>query len=409
MEGVNALLYDKPLKGKKILLGVCGSIAAYKAVFLLRLLQNNGAKVQVVMTQNAEKFVSSLTFATLSQNPVFSNLWHESTGNQDWSQHVQIAQNVDLIVIAPATMNTISKLACGICDNALTATVFSASCPVLIAPAMDREMFSSPQNQKNLNTLKSWGYEILPSDVGFLASGLEGEGRMLEPQQIVHHIIQILTPKILQQKKILINVGPTQEPIDPVRFISNHSTGKMGMAIAKWAYLMGGNVTVVAGPLSTPIPSYLHCIKVQNAEQMLQAMQENFSESDITIGTAAVADFKPQNCATHKIKKSENHDTFVLEFIKNPDILTELGKQKKEKQKLIGFALETQNELENALLKLKKKNLDLIVLNSMQDQGAAFGHDTNKVTFITPNFKMETDALHKEQIAIQLLQLIVRL
>lgn len=409
MEGVNALHYDKPLKGKKILLGVCGSIAAYKAVFLLRLLQNNGADVQVVMTKNAEKFVSSLTFATLSQNPVFSNLWHESTGHNDWSQHVQIAQKIDLIIIAPATMNTIGKLANGICDDALTATVFSASCPVLIAPAMDREMYASPQNQKNLFTLKSWGYEILPSEVGFLASGLEGEGRMLEPQQIVHQIIHILTPKILQQKKILINVGPTQEPIDPVRFISNHSTGKMGIAIAKWAYLMGANVTVVAGPLSTSIPTYLHCVKVQNAEQMLQAMQENFSDSDIIIGTAAVADFKPQNYATHKIKKSENHDTLILELVKNPDILVELGKQKKENQKLIGFALETQNELENAISKLKKKNLDLIVLNSMQDPGATFGYDTNKVTFITPNFKMETDALHKEQIAIQLLQLISRL
>ncbi len=411
MEGINSIFIDckQPLKGKKILLGVSGSIAAYKSVFLLRLLQNQGADVQVIMTQNAEKFVTSLTFSTLSQKPVFSYLWHESTGNQDWSLHVQIAQNADLIIIAPATMNTLSKLANGICDDALTATVFSASCPILIAPAMDREMYASPQNQKNLKILKEFGYQILPSESGFLASGLEGLGRMLEPQKIFEYIISALTPKILDKKNILINVGPTQEAIDPVRFISNHSTGKMGIAIAKWAYRMGGNVTVISGPLTISIPEYLNTISVTSALEMLEAMQNHFRNSEIIIGSAAVADFKPQNYATQKIKKMDNSDTMNLELSKNPDILQELSKQKMPHQKLIGFALETQNELENAKSKLKKKNLDLIVLNSMQQEGATFGHDTNKVFFISPNFTIESELLHKEQIAIQLLQVIANL
>lgn len=409
MERKLELNATKPLEGKKILLGVCGSIAAYKSVFLLRLLQNQGAEVQVVMTPNAERFVTSLTFSTLSQKPVFSNLWHESTGNQDWSQHVQIAQNTDLIIIAPATMNTISKLAHGICDDALTATVFSASCPVLIAPAMDKEMYASPQNQKNLNLLKEFGYQILPSESGFLASGLEGYGRMLEPEKIIEHIIFYLTPKILKNKNLLLNVGPTQEPIDPVRFISNHSTGKMGIAIAKWAYRMGANTTVIAGPLSIPIPDYLNFIPVVNALEMFDVMQKYFDHSDIIIGTAAVADFRPQSVSNQKIKKNDDTNYFNIELTKNPDILLELGKRKKKHQKLIGFALETENEIENAKIKLKKKNLDLVVLNSMQEVGATFGYDTNKVFFISPEFIIETELLHKEQIAIELLQIVANL
>jgi phosphopantothenoylcysteine decarboxylase/phosphopantothenate--cysteine ligase len=357
VERLNALPIDyrQPLKGKNILLGVCGSIAAYKAVFLLRLLQNQGAEVQVIMTNNAEKFVSSLTFSTLSQRPVFSYLWHESTGNHDWSQHVQIAQKADLIIIAPATMNTIAKLASGICDDALTATVFSASCPILIAPAMDREMYNSPQNQKNLRLLEQLGYQILPSESGFLASGLEGIGRMLEPNTIVEYVIHALTPKILQDKNILINLGPTQEAIDPVRFISNHSTGKMGIAIAKWAFRMGAKVTLIHGPLTIAVPDYLHSIPVTSALNMLEAMQNHFKDSDIIIGTAAVADFRPKHYQQQKIKKIEGSDSMFLELVKNPDILLELSKQKQSHQKLIGFALETQAEIENAKSKLKKK------------------------------------------------------
>ncbi len=411
MEIINSFFIDtnQPLKGKKILLGVCGSIAAYKSVFLLRLLQNQGAEVQIIMTQNAQKFVTTLTFSTLSQKPVFSYLWHETTGNQDWSQHVQVAQNADLIIIAPATMNTLSKLAHGTCDDALTATVFSASCPVLIAPAMDKEMYISPQNQKNLNLLKEFGYQILPSESGFLASGLEGLGRLLEPEKIVEYCISAITPKILNEKKFLINVGPTQESIDPVRFISNHSTGKMGIAIAKWAFRMGAQVTLIAGPTTVPIPEYLNSISVKSALEMFEAMQNHFHEAEIIIGTAAVADFKPKNYASQKIKKIDDSDTMNLELSKNPDILLELGKQKKTYQKLIGFALESQNELENAKSKLKKKNLDLIVLNSLQQEGATFGHDTNKVFFISPNYIIESELLHKEQIAIQLLQIIANL
>ncbi len=398
---------DRPLKGKKILLGVCGSIAAYKSVFLLRLLQKQGAEVQVIMTNNAKQFVTPLTFSTLSQNPVFSYLWHESTGNQDWSQHVQIAQKADLILIAPATMNTITKLACGICDDAVTATVFSASCPILIAPAMDKDMFNSPQNQKNLQTLQAFGYRILPTETGFLASGLYGEGRLLEPDIIVEQVLFTLTPKLLLNQNLLINVGPTQEPIDPVRFISNYSTGKMGIAIAKWAYRMGAQVTLIAGAITAEIPPIpIQVVRVQTANQMFQAMLEHFPKASIIIGTAAVADFKPQFSQNQKIKKIDNQEIINLVLTQNPDILLELGKQKKTHQKLVGFALETHNELENAKKKLLKKNLDWIVLNSTQEKGATFGHDTNKVYFISSNQVIETELLPKEQIAIQLLQII---
>lgn len=410
MERIDPILDStQPLKGKNILLGVTGSIAAYKSVFLLRQIQKIGANVQVIMTPEAERFVTSLTFATLSQNPVFSNLWHESTGNQDWSLHVQMAQKADLIVIAPATMHTIAKLAHGFCDNLLTATVFSASCPILIAPAMDKEMYISQQNQNNLRILQNLGYKILPTDVGFLASGLEGQGRMLEPEEIVEEIIETLTPKLLKSKTILINVGPTQEAIDPVRFISNHSSGKMGIAIAKWAHFMGAKVIVIAGPISIPIPPKLTVIPVKSAMEMYEAMQKYFEQADIIIATAAVADFRPQIYAKEKIKKSDTTNTLTLKLIQNPDILLELGKRKKSSQKLIGFALETHQELHNAINKLQKKNLDMIVLNSMREEGATFGYDTNKVTFISSHFRIPTELLSKEQIAILLLQLIMNL
>jgi len=410
VEGINeiSLNSEQPLKGKKILLGVCGSIAAYKSVFLLRLLMNKGAEVHVIMTQNAEKFVTPLTFSTLSQNPVFVHLWHETTGNQDWSKHVQIAQNADLIVIAPATMNTIAKLALGLCDDALTATVFSASCPILIAPAMDREMYASPQNQKNLSILHELGYHILPTNNGFLASGLKGEGRMLEPVEILENILFHLSPKILHQKKILINVGPTQEAIDPVRFISNHSSGKMGIAIAQWAYRMGAQVTVVAGPVNVSIPMYLNTLHVKNAIEMYELMKKIWSDYDFLIATAAVADFRPSHISHQKIKKIDNLNTLTLELTKNPDILFELSKQKKNHQKVIGFALETQNALENAKNKLLKKQLDWIVLNTMEEKNSTFGYDTNKVWFISKNKTIETHLLHKEQIAIELLFLLVK-
>ena len=397
---------SQPLKGKKILLGVCASIAAYKAILLLRLLQKHGASVQVIMTPDAQRFVSPLTFSTLSQFPVFIDLWQETSGNHDWSYHVQLAQQADILLIAPATMNTIAKLAHGICDNALTATAFSAKCPIFIAPAMDHDMFHSPPNQSNLLTLQKYGYHILPTETGFLASGLHGEGRMLEPEQILEHLLYHFTPKILASQNLLINLGPTQEAIDPVRFISNHSSGKMGLAIALWAHRMGAKVTTVSGPISLSIPSYLNPIQVTTAQQMLHAMLENLPNHNLIICTAAVADFKPVEVYPQKIKKNENPNPPSIQLTQNPDILLEISKQKKSNQKLIGFALETDNPLENAKKKLHQKNLDAIVLNTLQTPGATFGSDYNKIWFVTLNQVIETELLPKEQIAIEILCLI---
>lgn len=395
----------QPLRGKRILLCVTGSIAAYKSVVLLRFLQKHGADVQVIMTKGAERFVTSLTFSTLSQKPVFLDLWEEPTGSRDWSKHVQMAMAADLILVAPATMNTLAKLANGICDDAVTATVFSSACPILIAPAMDHQMYLSPQNQNNLHRLRSFGYQVLEVEKGYLASGIEGEGRMMEPELIVEQVLKFLTPKLFsaEKHKLLINMGPTQEALDPVRYITNHSTGKMGIAIAKWAYLAGAQVTCVAGPLSASVPNFLKPIFVRSADEMLQQMQLHFSTHNMIIATAAVADFKPLQVENKKIKKDPSQPLFTLHLTPNPDILATLAEQKNAKQYLVGFALETHDEIENAQKKLLKKKADLIILNSTNSPNATFGFDTNTITFVEQNQISEPFSGTKEQLAWKIL------
>ncbi|MFN0204522.1 MAG: bifunctional phosphopantothenoylcysteine decarboxylase/phosphopantothenate--cysteine ligase CoaBC [Bacteroidia bacterium] len=363
----------------KIILGVTGGIAAYKSVILLRLLKKAGHKVKVITTPSVPHFVGELTFSTLSGEPVFSGLW-----NENWSAHVEMGLWGDLMVVAPATANTLAKFAHGLCDNALTATYLAAKCPVMIAPAMDRDMITHQATQRNLQTLKDDGCIVLDTGEGFLASGLEGQGRMLEPEEIFQHITQFLFEKEhgqpLKGKKLLLTAGPTQEALDPVRYISNHSTGKMGIALATEASKLGAEVTLILGTSPLPVPSDIQLIKVTSAQDMLEAVQKKVATQDIIIMAAAVADYTPITVADKKIKKKT--DDFLLELKKTTDILKTVGVSKLPHQILVGFALETDNELENAMGKLRSKNADFIVLNSMQDAGAGFGHDTNKITLL---------------------------
>lgn len=363
------------LKNKKIILGITGGIAAYKSVYLLRLLKKAGAEVKVVITPATKQFVGELTFSTLSENPVFEGLW-----SAQWSAHVEMGLWADVMLVAPCTTNTLAKFANGLCDNALTAVYLAAKCPVMIAPAMDRDMFLHPATQKNIQTLQSYGNTVLPTGNGFLASGLEGWGRMLEPEEIFEALISHFTPKKLQGKKMLITAGPTQEALDPVRYLSNHSTGKMGIALATEAMRMGAEVTLVIGPTHVAIPAGITVKKIISAKDMLLAVRENAESQDIMIFSAAVADYTPAEVADKKIKK--NTDEFHLALQKTTDILKETVEKKREGQIIMGFALETNNEMEHAHKKLISKNADFIVLNSMQDAGAGFGHDTNKVTLL---------------------------
>lgn len=363
------------LKNKKIILGITGGIAAYKSVYLLRLLKKAGAEVKVVITPATKQFVGELTFSTLSENPVFEGLW-----SAQWSAHVEMGLWADVMLVAPCTTNTLAKFANGLCDNALTAVYLAAKCPVMIAPAMDRDMFLHPATQKNIQTLQSYGNTVLPTGNGFLASGLEGWGRMLEPEEIFETLISHFTPKKLQGKKMLITAGPTQEALDPVRYLSNHSTGKMGIALATEAMRMGADVTLVIGPTHVAIPAGINVKKIISAKDMLLAVRENAESQDIMIFSAAVADYTPAEVADKKIKK--NTDEFHLALQKTTDILKETVEKKREGQIIMGFALETNDEMEHAHKKLISKNADFIVLNSMQDAGAGFGHDTNKVTLL---------------------------
>ncbi len=379
------------LQGKKIVLGVSGSIAAYKAVFLLRLLTKAGAEVKVIMTPSAKDFVAPLTFSALSNNPVLIDF---STPDGSWNNHVEFANWADLIILAPASANSIGKLALGLCDNLLLATLFSASCPIYIAPAMDREMYSSESIKKNIALLTKQNRFIIPSEEGELASGLHGEGRMAEPENIIRFLNETIAKGLpLYGKKALVTAGPTYEAIDPVRFIGNHSSGKMGFAIAEELAKQGASVTLVHGPvkISTANTS-IKTIAVTSAREMYDASVTAFNGSDITVMSAAVADYKPATTAKEKIKKSG--DSIQLELVQNPDIIAELGKKKKANQLLIGFALETNDEVKNASVKLKKKNLDAIILNSMRTKGAGPGGDTNKITIIdkrnkTTNFELK--------------------
>jgi len=372
------------LSGKNILLGITAGIAAYKTASLVRLFIKAGAHVKVVMTPASKDFITPLTLSTLSKNPVISSFTNEDDENGVWNNHVELGLWADLFLIAPATANTLSKMASGNSDNMLLATYLSAKCPVYFAPAMDLDMYKHVSTKNSLEKLHSFGNVMIPATSGELASGLVGEGRMAEPEDIVafieNHVISGLP---LHNKKVLITAGPTYEAIDPVRFIGNHSSGKMGFEIAKAASQLGAEVILITGPTHQNVSSNLiKIIPVVSAQEMYNATHNNFKDCDIAILSAAVADYKPKFVANKKIKKKDS--TLTLELEKTKDILGSLGKIKK-KQLLVGFALETDNELENAIGKLKSKNLDLIVLNSLNDEGAGFGGATNKVTIIDKN------------------------
>ena len=372
------------LQGKKILLGITGSIATYKAAFLTRLLVKAGAEVQVLMTQAATAFVTPLTLSTLSKKKVFTQV----TSGESWNNHVEMGLWADAMVIAPLTATTLSKLAHGICDNIIVATYLSSRCPVFVAPAMDVDMWHHPSTQANVKRLQDFGNHLIPVEHGELASGLVGEGRMAEPEHIASYLNAFFgRQQDFTGKKMLITAGPTYEPIDPVRCIGNRSSGKMGLAIADAAARRGAEVTLILGPsnMSATQPG-VHTIRVETAEAMHKAALKHFPSMDMAILAAAVSDYRPKQSATQKIKRSG--DQFTLELIENPDIAAALGKQKKAGQFIVGFALETNDAEAHAREKLKKKNFDLIVLNSLQDPGAGFDHDTNRVTIIGEGNKL---------------------
>ncbi len=394
------------LKGKKILIGISGSIAAYKIPLLVRLLIKEGAEVKVVMSSVACDFVTPLTLSTLSQKPVLIEPYNKVDGS--WNSHVEWGRWADVFIMAPVSANTLAKMAAGIADNLLTTTYLAAKCPVFFAPAMDLDMFHHPTTKRNVNSLLSFGNRLIEPQVGELASGLCGEGRMEEPE-VIFEVIKgfFLKTNDLSGKKLLISAGPTYESIDPVRFIGNHSSGKMGYAIAQEAAKRGAEVILVSGPVE--LQAYhpnITTVKVKSADQMAEACFKAFSDSDICIMAAAVADYKVADPSLQKIKKTGT--SLSLELVKNTDILAELGKMKKTGQFLTGFALETENENFNAREKLKNKNLDLIVLNSLNDAGAGFGTDTNKVTLFFNDGKIsEIPLKSKVQVAVDIVDAIL--
>ncbi len=395
------------IQGKHILLGITGGIAAYKMPLLIRLLKKAGADVRLVLTPAARDFVTPLTLSTLSGNPVYSGFFDKETGV--WHSHVDLGLWADLMLIAPATANTMAKMAHGIADNYLLTVYLSARCPVMIAPAMDLDMYQHPTTQQNLRILQSRGHQIIAPGVGELASGLCGEGRMEEPQAMFELIRQhFSSEKRFEGKKVLISAGPTFEAIDPVRFIGNHSTGKMGIALAQAFAAQGAEVQLVLGPTSQRVshPSItVHA--VTTAGEMLDQCRFHFQKADIAVMSAAVADYRPKNPAHQKIKKSG--ESWSLELEQTPDILKTLGTLKKPSQKLVGFALETENGEANAIKKLETKNLDLIVLNLLSDPGAGFGYDTNKVTLIARSgWKEERPLQSKNETAAAILDAIAR-
>ena len=395
------------LSGKKIVLGVSGGIAAYKTATLVRLFIKAGAHVQVIMTPASKDFVTPLTLSTLSKNPVHSTFYNEEDDNAQWNNHVELGLWADLMLIAPATANTLSKMVNGNCDNLLIATYLSAKCPVYFAPAMDLDMYKHPSTVASFHTLKQFGDIIIPAETGQLASGLSGEGRMAEPENIIAFLENDLESKLpLRGKKILVTAGPTFEAIDPVRFIGNHSSGKMGFDIAESAANYGAEVILISGPTHlNSINPVINLIRVTSAKEMYDACHEHFNSIDVAICAAAVADYKPKFVAEQKIKKEEA--IIKIELEKTEDILASLGKIK-QNQFLIGFALETENEIENAKLKIQKKNLDLIVLNSLQDEGAGFGKATNKITFINKDFIVEPmDLKSKELVANDIMNKVI--
>lgn len=387
------------LKGKKILIGITGSIAAYKIVTLVRLLVKAGAEVKLIMTPSATQFVSPLTLSTLSKNEVLFQL----ADNSSWANHVMLGRWADIMLIAPLSCNTLSKMATGACDNLLMAVYLSATCPVVVAPAMDEDMWHHPSTKRNMTVIEGYGNKVIPVNNGELASGLVGDGRMAEPEQIQQWLQDFFLPdKSLAGKKIMITAGPTHEAIDPVRFVGNASSGKMGIALAQECVKRGAEVTLILGPSAEALPVNLHVEKVVSAQQMFDASLAYFPKMDWAIMSAAVADYRPVTVAGEKIKKTNDHLT--LELVKNPDILKHLGTIKTAKQCLVGFALETNNEKEYALKKLQSKNADMIVLNSLNDKGAGFGHDTNKITIFDrqgQEWKFETKS--KKEVAADII------
>ena len=395
------------LSGRNVLLGITAGIAAYKSAFLVRLFIKAGANVKVVMTPASKDFVTPLTLSTLSNNPVYSSFVNEDEEDPVWNSHVELGLWADLMIIAPATANTMSKMANGVCDNLLLAVYLSAKCPVYFAPAMDLDMYKHPTTRRTLSILNSFGNIVIPATKGELASGLVGEGRMAEPEDIVSFIEKnILDSLPLKNKKFVITAGPTYEAIDPVRFIGNHSSGKMGFEIAKAAANLGAEVFLITGPTHEKVSNNLiNVISVTSADEMYKATLKEFDSADVAILSAAVSDYKPKNVSASKIKKSD--EAFSLELVKTKDILASLGKIKKE-QFLVGFALETNNELENAKSKLINKNLDLIVLNSLNDQGAGFAVDTNKVTIIDKQENiLKFELKSKSEVAQDLINIIL--
>ncbi|MCO6500292.1 MAG: bifunctional phosphopantothenoylcysteine decarboxylase/phosphopantothenate--cysteine ligase CoaBC [Vicingus serpentipes] len=395
------------LSGKNILVGVTGGIAAYKSATLVRLLVKKGAHVRVIMTPSSHQFITPLTLSTLSKNPVYTEFSKDSTG--EWNNHVELALWADLFIIAPATANTIAKMANGVCDNLLLATYFSSKNQVVVAPAMDLDMYLHSATQTNINRLKEFGNQIIAPVNGELASGLVGEGRMEEPENIFNWIVEyFLTDKALSKKKILITAGATREQIDPVRFISNKSTGTMGIELAERAIKLGAEVVLVIGPTSLKTSKEIRRIDVVSAEEMYLAVHQNISDADIVIMSAAVSDYTPTETNSSKIKKKNT--PLEIKLSPTKDILKSVGEIKTKKQILVGFALETDDEVKNAKSKLKRKNLDLIVLNSLNDSGAGFGEGTNKITIIDKDNKVfEYELKPKPEVAIDIFNKILSL
>lgn len=394
------------LKGKKILLAISGGIAAYKMNYLVRDFVKKGAEVKVILTPSAENFVTKVTLSTLSKKAVYSDFYDQ---NGTWNSHVELALWADVLLVAPCTANTLAKMVHGICDNLVIATYMSAKCPVFIAPAMDLDMYAHPSTKENLEKAERFGHHIIPAEFGELASGLEGQGRLAEPETILQKIEDFFTQPLPQShsldgKKVLITAGPTYEAIDPVRFIGNHSSGKMGFSLAEEAVRRGARVILISGPTSQKTSTKnIEIHRITSAKEMYEQVFKYYEKVDIAIASAAVADYAPKIVAKEKIKKSE--EEFTIELVKNPDILKTMG-EKKTHQFLVGFALETQNEEENAKSKLQKKNLDMIVLNSLRDEGAGFQKDTNKVKILTHSEQKEFSLKSKDEVARDILDFV---
>ena len=395
------------LKNKNVILGVTASIAAYKSAFIIRELKKAGAKVKVIQTDASLDFVSPLTLSVLSENPVLTKMTDEDS--KHWISHIELGSWADLMLIAPVTAKTMGKMVMGECDNLLLATYLSAKCPVYFAPAMDLDMYKHPSTKQNMAKLESFGNKLISSEFGELASGLVGEGRMAEPETIIDFILKDLMGNLsLSKKKVLITAGPTYEPIDPVRFIGNHSSGKMGYHLAMQAAENGAEVVLIMGPSNLKaIHSSILQINVKTAQEMQSKVQKYFKSSDIAIFSAAVSDYKTNKVERQKVKKSAESWDITLQ--KTNDILLEVSQKKKKNQILVGFALETENEMENAIAKLQQKNLDLIVLNSLNDKGAGFSHDTNKITIIEKDNKVEEFELkYKSEVAKDIMDKIIQ-